>query len=111
MKRQNICLNFLVLQLVASQLHLRLDFEEIEFDDEDLYCFLILLKHIYSTLTHKNKQYILCDNFVLCIVDLNNRCHWARVLEKQLGFGRSAIWIFQLKMSYAVNKLLIIYHQ
>lgn len=111
MRRQNVCENFLVLQSVASQLNLRLDFEEVEFDDDDLYCFPIPLRHIYSALTYENKLYILCNNFVLHIVDLNNRRHRTKVLEKQPGFGRLAQWIFQLKASCFVNKLLKRYHQ
>lgn len=111
MKRQNVCENFLVLQSVAAQLDLRLNFDEVEFDDDDLYCFPILLQHIYSTMTYGNNLYILCDNFVLHIVDLNNKHHQTKVLEKQPGFGRLALWIFQLKVCCVVNRLLTIYHQ
>lgn len=43
MKRQSIYESYLELRTVAAQLNLRLDFEEVEFDDDDLYCFPILL--------------------------------------------------------------------
>ncbi|MCE8873650.1 hypothetical protein [Bacteroides ovatus] len=111
MKRQNICENFIVLQSVASQLNLRLDFEEVEFDDDDLYCLPILLHHIYSTQIYENTLYILCDNFVLHIVNLDNKYHWTRVLEKQPGFGCLAFWIFKLKVSRITIWLTNIYHQ
>lgn len=111
MKRQNICENFIVLQSVASQLNLRLDFEEVEFDDDDLYCLPILLHHIYSTQIYENILYILCDNFVLHIVNLDNKYHWTRVLEKQPGFGCLAFWIFKLKVSRITIWLTNIYHQ
>lgn len=111
MKRQNICGNFIVLQSVASQLNLRLDFEEVEFDDDDLYCLPILLHHIYSTQIYENTLYILCDNFVLHIVNLDNKYHWTRVLEKQPGFGCLAFWIFKLKVSRITIWLTNIYHQ
>ena len=65
MKRQSIYESYLELRTVAAQLNLRLDFEEVEFDDDDLYCFPILLCHIYSTLIHDSKLYILCDNCAL----------------------------------------------
>ena len=48
MRRQSIYENYLELRTVAVQLNLRLDFEEVEFDDDDLYCFPIFLSHIYS---------------------------------------------------------------
>ena len=111
MKRQNICENFIVLQSVASELNLRLDFEEVEFDDDDLYCLPILLHHIYCTQIYENTLYILCDNFVLHIINLDNKYHWTRVLEKQPGFGCLAFWIFKLKVSRITIWFTNIYHQ
>lgn len=111
MKRQNICENFIVLQSVASELNLRLDFEEVEFDDDDLYCLPILLHHIYSTQIYENTLYILCDNFVLHIINLDSKYHWTRVLEKQPGFGCLAFWIFKLKVSRITIWFANIYHQ
>ena len=111
MRRKTICENFIVLQSVASALNLRLDFEEVEFDDDDLYCIPILLNHIYSTQIYENTLYILCDNFVLHIIDLDTKHHWSKVLEKQPGFGCLAFWIFKLKVSYIAIRLTKIYHQ
>lgn len=111
MRRQTICENFIVLQSVASDLNLRLDFEEVEFDDGDLFCFPILLHQIYSTQIYKNILYMLCDNFVLHIVNLVNKYHWIRVLEKQLSFGCLVFWIFKLKVSCGATRLTKIYHQ
>ena len=111
MRRQNICENFIVLQSVASELNLRLDFEEVEFDDGDLYCLPILLHHIYCTQIYENTLYILCDNFVLHIINLDNKYHWTRVLEKQPGFGCLAFWIFKLKVSRFITWLTNNYHQ
>lgn len=111
MRRQTICENFIVLQSVASDLNLRLDFEEVEFDDGDLYCMPILLHHIYSTQIYENTLYMLCDNFVLHIVNLDNRYHWMRLLEKQPGFGCLAFWVFKLKVSRIAIRLTKIYHQ
>lgn len=82
MRRQTICENFIALQSVASDLNLRLDFEEVEFDDGDLYCMPILLHHIYITQIYENTLYKLCDNFVLHIINLDNKYHWMRLLEK-----------------------------
>ena len=82
MRRQTICENFIALQSVASDLNLRLDFEEVEFDDGDLYCMPILLHHIYITQIYENTLYKLCDNFVLRIINLDNKYHWMRLLEK-----------------------------
>lgn len=111
MRRETICENFIVLQSVASALNLRLDFEEVEFDDDDLYCIPILLNHIYSTQIYENTLYILCDNFVLHIIDLDTKYHWSKALEKQPGFGCLAFWIFKLKVSRIVIRLTKIYHQ
>lgn len=111
MRRKTICENFIVLQSVASALNLRLDFEEVEFDDDDLYCIPILLNHIYSTQIYENILYILCDNFVLHIIDLDTKHHWSKVLEKQPGFGCLAFWIFKLKVSRVATWLTKIYHQ
>lgn len=111
MKRQNICENFIVLQSVASDLNLRLDFEELEFDDGDLFCFPILLHQIYSTQIYENTLYMLCNNFVLHIVNLEDKYHWMRLLKKQPGFGRLAFWIFKLKMSRIIIWFTNIYHQ
>nr|DAM12388.1 MAG TPA: hypothetical protein [Caudoviricetes sp.] len=111
MRRKTICENFIVLQSVASALNLRLDFEEVEFDDDDLYCIPILLNHIYSTQIYENILYILCDNFVLHIIDLDTKHHWSKVLEKQPGFGCLAFWIFKLKVSLIAIRLTKIYHQ
>ena len=111
MRRQTICENFIVLQSVASDLNLRLDFEELEFDDGDLFCFPILLHQIYSTQIYENTLYILCDNFVLHIVNLDNKYHWMKLLEKQPGFGCLAFWIFKLKVSRVATWLTKIYHQ
>lgn len=111
MRRQTICENFIVLQSVASDLNLRLDFEELEFDDGDLFCFPILLHQIYSTQIYENTLYMLCDNFVLHIVNLEDKYHWMRLLKKQPGFGRLAFWIFKLKVSRIGIRLTNIYHQ
>ncbi len=111
MRWQTICENFIVLQSVASALNLKLDFEEVEFDDDDLYCIPILLDHIYSTQIYENTLYILCDNFVLHIIDLDTKHHWSKVLEKQPGFGCLAFWIFKLKVSCIAIRLTKIYHQ
>lgn len=111
MRRETICENFIVLQSVASALNLRLDFEEVEFDDDDLYCIPILLNHIYSTQIYENTLYILCDNFVLHIIDLDTKYHWSKALEKQPGFGCLAFWIFKLKVSRIAIRLTKIYHQ
>ena len=111
MRRQSIYDNYIVLHSVASQLNLRLDFEEVEFDDDDLYCIPILLNHIYSTQIYENTLYILCDNFVLHIIDLDTKYHWSKVLEKQPGFGCLAFWIFKLKVSLIAIRLTKVYHQ
>lgn len=111
MRRETICENFIVLQSVASALNLRLDFEEVEFDDDDLYCIPILLNHVYSTQIYENALYILCDNFVLHIIDLDTKYHWSKALEKQPGFGCLAFWIFKLKVSRIAIRLTKIYHQ
>lgn len=111
MKRKSIYENYLVLQLVASRLNLKLNFEEVEFAEEDLYCFPILLKHIYSTQIYENKLYILCDNIVMHIVDLDNGYHWSKVLEEEPGFGRLVLWIIKLKLFQITDKLSTIYHK
>lgn len=111
MRRQTICENFIVLQSVASDLNLRLDFEELEFDDGDLFCFPILLHQIYSTQIYENTLYMLCDNFVLHIVNLEDKYHWMRLLKKQPGFGRLAFWVFKLKVSRIGIRLTKRYHQ
>lgn len=111
MRRQSIYDNYIVLHSVASQLNLRLDFEEVEFDDDDLYCIPILLNHIYSTQIYENTLYILCDNFVLHIIDLDTKYHWSKVLEKQPGFGCLTFWIFKLKVSLIAIRLTKVYHQ
>ena len=56
-------------------------------------------------------MYILCDNFVLHIINLDNKYHWTRVLEKQPGFGCLAFWIFKLKVSRIITWLTNNYHQ
>lgn len=99
MKRQSIYQNYLVLRKVADQLNLKLDFEDVEFDDEDFYCFPILLCHIYSTLIHDGKLYILCDNCVLHTVDLGTKDHRCSALKRHPGFGLFDLWKLQLKLS------------
>lgn len=111
MRRKTICENFIVLQSVAYDLNLRLDFEEVEFDDGDLFCFPLLLHQIYSTQIYENTLYMLCDNFVLHIVNLDNKYHWMRLLKKQPGFGHLAFWVFKLKVSRIATWLTKIYHQ
>lgn len=111
MRRQTICENFIVLQSVASDLNLRLDFEELEFDDGDLFCFPILLHQIYSTQIYENTLYMLCDNFALHIVNLEDKYHWMRLLKKQPGFGRLAFGVFKLKVSRIGIRLTKCYHQ
>lgn len=111
MKRQSIYDNYIVLQSVASGLNLKVDFEEVEFDDDALYCIPILMNHIYSTKIYENTLYILCDNFVLHIIDLNSKYHLTKVLEEQPGFGRLALGIFKLKVSRIAHQLTKIYHQ
>ena len=99
MKRQSIYQNYLVLRKVADQLNLKLDFEDVEFDDEDFYCFPILLCHIYSTLIHDGKLYILCDNCVLHTVDLGTKDHRCSALKRHPGFSLFDLWKLQLKLS------------
>lgn len=111
MKRQSIYEKYLVLQPLASRLKFRLNLEEMEFGDDELYCFPISLKRIYSAQIHENKLYILCDNFVMHIVDVDNGHHWSKVLEEQPGFGRLALWIFKLKLFQITNKFSTIYHK
>ncbi|WP_337788633.1 hypothetical protein, partial [Phocaeicola plebeius] len=60
---------------------------------------------------YENILYILCDNFVLHIIDLDTKHHWSKVLEKQPGFGCLAFWIFKLKVSLIAIRLTKIYHQ
>lgn len=100
MKRQSIYQNYLVLQKVAVQLNLRLDFEEVEFDDDDLYCFPILLCHIYSTLIHDDKLYILCDNCALHILDLDTKDHRCNALKRLHEFSLLDLWILQFRLSH-----------
>lgn len=99
MKRRNIYENYLELLTVAAQLNLKLDFEEVEFDDDDLYCFPILLCHIYSTLIHDGKLYILCDNCALHILDLKTKDHRCSALKRQPRFSLLDLWILQLRLS------------
>ena len=100
MRRQSIYENYLELQIVAAQLNLRLDFKEVEFDDDDLYCFPILLSHIYSTLIHDGKLYILCDNCALHILDLETKDHHCNTLKRLLGFSLLDLWILQFRLSH-----------
>lgn len=100
MRRQSIYENYLELRTVAVQLNLRLDFEEVEFDDEDLYCFPIFLSHIYSTLIHDGKLYILCDNCALHILDLETKDHRCNTLKRLLGFSLLDLWILQFRLSH-----------
>lgn len=99
MRRQSIYENYLELRTVAAQLNLRLDFEEVEFDDDDLYCFPILLSHIYSTLIHDGKLYILCDNCALHILDLETKDHRCNALKRLLGFSLLDLCVLQFRLS------------
>lgn len=107
MKRQSIYENYLELRTVAAQLNLRLDSEEVEFDDDDLYCFPILLCHIYSTLIHNGKLYILCNNYVLHIIDLETKDHRCNALKRLPGFSLFDLWKLQFKLS----RFSIVYHK
>lgn len=100
MRRQSIYENYFELQTVAAQLNLRLDFDEVEFDDDDLYCFPILLSHIYSTLIHDGKLYILCDNCALHILDLETKDHRCNALKRLLGFSLLDLCILQFRLSH-----------
>lgn len=111
MKRQNICENFLVLQSVTPQLNLKLNFEEVEFNDDELNNFPIPLQNIFSIRVYENTLYILCDNLVMHIVDLENKFHQTKILEKQPGFCLLALWIFRLKAYHYINSLAKKYHQ
>lgn len=110
MRRKNGCENYLVLRSVASLLNLRLDDEEVEFDDDDPYCFPILLYQICSSKIYLNCLYILCENHALHIIDLNSRCHSTRMLDEQVGTCRLILWAFQLKVSHFINQHFNIHH-
>ena len=100
MKRQSIYESYLELRTVAAQLNLRLDFEEVEFDDDDLYCFPILLCHVYSTLIYDGKLYILCDNCALHILDLETKDHRCNALKRLSKFSLLDLWILQFRLSH-----------
>lgn len=107
MRRQNICENFIVLQSVVTQLNLRLDLEEVEFDDDDFYCFPILLRHIYSAQIYNSRLYILCDSCVLHIIDLETKYHWFNTLREQPGFNQLNLW----KLRFKLSRFSVIYHK
>ena len=88
------------MRTVAAQLNLRLDFEEVEFDDDDLYCFPILLCHVYSTLIYDGKLYILCDNCALHILDLETKDHRCNALKRLSKFSLLDLWILQFRLSH-----------
>lgn len=100
MKRQSIYENYLELRTMAAQLNLRLDFEKADFDNDDLYCFPILLSHIYSTLIHDGKLYILCDNCALHILNLETKDHRCYALKRLPEYSLLDLWILQFKLSH-----------